>query len=474
MFSSDFSFRIVKCSLQVFNYWVIGMASLTFYGGVDEIGGNKVLLEDGKAKIFLDFGQSFTFGCDYFTGWLSPRGINGLGDYFEFDLLPKLKGLYAQEQLAFTGLPYCKPRFNAVFLSHAHFDHVNHIQFLDPKIPVHLGAGTKLFLEAMEKTSSLCNYGKHMYETFRTGKKVSIGNLEVEPVHVDHSIPAAYGFIVHTTEGSVVYTGDLRMHGPRRDLTKDFLGKARACEPIALICEGTRMVKEEKRKNYSELQVEQLGSKIVSSTDKIVFVTRYSRDMDRFRTFYNIAKNNQRKIVISPKTAYLLDKLVEDERLILPDPLKDENILVYYKRKKSGEFDEKDYYVWERKFMNKMVTYEDVHQNQAQLIMDLDFYQFTELIDIKPDPGSHFIHSMSEPFSEEDIEDQVMHNWLNHFKMHFHQLHASGHVNKAQITGLINYIKPKKIFPIHTENQQLFKKITKKVQTVKYGRRYTL
>jgi len=102
------------------------------------------------------------------------------------------------------------------------------------------------------------------------------------------------------------------------------------------------------------------------------------------------------------------------------------------------------------------------------------FYQFTELIDIKPDRGSHFIHSMSEPFSEEDIEDEVMHNWLDHFRMRSHQLHASGHMNRQQITGLINYVKPKRIFPIHTENQQLFRKISKNVQTIKYGKEYIL
>jgi len=56
---------------------------LTFYGGVNEIGGNKVLLEDKNVRIFLDFGQSFTAGADYYTGWLEPRAINGLGDYFE-------------------------------------------------------------------------------------------------------------------------------------------------------------------------------------------------------------------------------------------------------------------------------------------------------------------------------------------------------------------------------------------------------
>ena len=49
------------------------MVKLTFYGGVNEIGGNKILLEDKKTKTFFDFGQSFTFGSEYFTGWLSPK-----------------------------------------------------------------------------------------------------------------------------------------------------------------------------------------------------------------------------------------------------------------------------------------------------------------------------------------------------------------------------------------------------------------
>jgi ribonuclease J len=220
--------------------------------------------------------------------------------------------------------------------------------------------------------------------------------------------------------------------------------------------------------------VKTLSDEIVSMTDKIVFVTRYSRDMDRFRSFYEVAKKNGRQVVVSPKTAYLLSKLLGDERLNLPDPLKDDCILVYYKRKKSGQFDEKDYYSWERDFMDKMVTHEYIHKNQKNLIMDLDFYQFAELIDIKPSPGCHFIHSMSEPFSEEDIEDQIMHNWTDHFKMHFHQLHASGHMDRKQLEDLIGYIQPKKVFPIHTENQELFREHCRNVQTIEYGEQYPL
>ena len=450
------------------------MVKLTFFGGVSEIGGNKILLENGRTKVFLDFGHSFTMEGKYFTSRLSPRRTTGLRDFFEFDLMPRIKGLYSESLLKYTDLKYTKPQIDAVFLSHAHVDHVGCISFIDEGIPVYCGFGTKLFLESMEETSSFSEYGEHEYVTFRTGDKIEVGDFMIEPIHVDHSIPAAYGFIIHTSEGEIVYTGDFRKHGPRKDLTEDFIEKARSSEPIALISEGTRMVDKEKRKSYSENQVMKHADEVVSKTDKIVFVSRYSRDTDRFRTFYKVARKNSRRIVISPKTAYLLSKLLDDKRLELPDPLKDENVLVYYKRKKSGCFEEEDYYLWERDFMDKMVNYDFVHKHQRDLIMDLDFYQFAELIDIRPDQGSHFIHSMSEPFSEEDVEDCVMHNWLNHFKIRFHQLHASGHISRQQLEDFIKDVKPKTLFPIHTENPQLFKILIEGVKIPEYGKTFKI
>jgi ribonuclease J len=448
--------------------------SLTFYGGINEIGGNKILLEDKGLRIFLDFGQPFTMGEDYFTSWLKPRTVNGLGDYFEFNLLPKIEGIYGEKQLKCTDFPYTEPQVDAVFLSHAHMDHIGHIVFLDEKIPVHCGAGTNLFIKALEETSPGTDCGKHPYETFRTGQKIVLDHLEIEPIHVDHSIPACYGFIIHTSSGAVVYTGDLRVHGPSGDMTEEFMERARESEPVAMVSEGTRMVEVEQRKNYSEAEVEQLSDKIVSGTKNLVCITHYGRDMDRFRTFYKVAKGNGRKLVISPKKAYLLDKLVDDERLDLPDPLKDDTILVYFRRKKSGCCVEKDYYKWERKFMDKMVNYEFVREHQSEIVMDLDFFQFTELVDIRPDPSSHFIHSMSEPYSEEDIKADVMQNWIKHFQIEFHQLHASGHMNRQQLTKLINHIQPKRLFPVHTENPHLFKEFHENVSCANYGETYTL
>jgi len=33
-----------------------GLTKMKFYGGVDEVGGNRILVEDGDTRIFLDFG----------------------------------------------------------------------------------------------------------------------------------------------------------------------------------------------------------------------------------------------------------------------------------------------------------------------------------------------------------------------------------------------------------------------------------
>src|SRR5436190_1498300 len=201
------------------------MTNLTFYGSVGEIGGNKVLLEDRDARIWLDMGATFDFGSEYFVEYLTPRERFGLRDYFALGLLPRLPGLYAADWLESAGLPHEAPRFSAAFISHIHFDHTNHLRFLDAAIPVHLGIGTKIILDSWEITTRGMDLLAHDYCTFRTGAGIDVDGVEVEPIHVDHSAPAAYGFLVHTAAGTVAYTGDLRGYGPHADLRRGREGR---------------------------------------------------------------------------------------------------------------------------------------------------------------------------------------------------------------------------------------------------------
>jgi len=449
---------------------------LTFYGGINEIGGNKILLEDRGTRIFLDFGLSFANEAQYFCGYLSPRSVNGAGDYLEFDLLPKLHGLYAEHMIKNTEIRYKDPEFNAVFLSHPHIDHIGHLPFVDERVQVHCGECTKTIMDAMQESGRI-DLGEHMFRTFRTGRRVKVDSLTVDPIHVDHSVPGAYGFIIHTSEGSIVYSGDYRLHGPMSHMTREFAEKAAQTDPETMISEGTRVCPEEEQVIHSEHRVKIESNKIVAdASSKLVIVAFYGRDIDRFKTFHEIAKENDRKLVIPIKLAHLLCVLKSDSALRIPDVMNDDNVLFYKKRKKTGGFAEADYYTWERPFLGKAVNHKYIHQNQSKLLFNLDLVSFTELIDVKPSKGCHFIHSMSEPFSEEDISSDVMNNWLQHFGIRFHQIHASGHCPSKDLVQIISKVQPKKLIPIHTEHPDLFKKLFKDidVKIVEKGSSYTL
>jgi ribonuclease J len=255
-------------------------------------------------------------------------------------------------------------------------------------------------------------------------------------------------------------------------MTQEFLEAAEYNEPIAMISEGTRMARRGKRKHLSESQVLHgvlKVSKEANSEKRAVFYTHGPRDMDRLRTFSVAAESCGRQLIVNPKTG-----LVDDQHLDLPDPLKDDIIAVYYKKKRSGTYAEKDYYKWEREFLNAIVTAEDLTTSPEDYVVSLNFYDFAELIDIHPEPGSPFIYSMSEHFGEDDIEERVMRNWLDHFDLRYHQLHASGHLSKSELNEAIRNVNPGKLFPVHTESPEMFTEIHGNVTPPNLGERYTI
>lgn len=204
---------------------------LTFYGGVNEIGGNKTLLENGEFKIFLDFGRNFEKERRFFDEpYLSPREEKHL---LSLGILPKIEGLYKKDEK--------EAGINAVLLSHPHTDHMDYVRYIKDEIPLHCGDITETIITAREfsgKPPSIeyaianltATRGEEIsknFKTFRTGDTVKIGHFGIEPISVDHSVPGAYGFIIHTAEGSIAYTGDFRLHGPRHDLSEKFIERAK-------------------------------------------------------------------------------------------------------------------------------------------------------------------------------------------------------------------------------------------------------
>ncbi len=439
--------------------------SLIFYGGVNEIGGNKILLQDRDTKILLDFGMSFALKKQYYSlPFLSPRSEKSLQ---ELGILPKLQGFYKFDKSA--------PVVDAVFLSHAHMDHSAYISFIKREIPVYCGETTKTILQAlseMRPTNLEFTVEDISFKSFRTGDTITVDDLKIEPVHVDHSIPGAYGFIIHTSNGAIVYTGDFRAHGPKPKMTSDFVEKAREEEPVAVVTEATNMTG---ASVSSEVEVETKLNSIVGQTSGLVLGDFASADVDRLNSFYRTAKKNERCLAVSLRQAYVLNALRDDKHLNVAD-LNDENILIFRKSKKK-------YRKWEKRIMgqysDKIVDVFEISKQQSEIVLAMSFYDLEELVEINPRPDGCYIVSASEPFNEEmEIDFERLVNWLRHYGLPQYHVHVSGHIMPLQLKGSLKEINSTKIFPVHTEHADLFAKFMRdlrsKVLLPEKGRKYKI
>jgi ribonuclease J len=443
----------------------MGRPTLTFLGGVHEIGGNKILVEDGPDRILFDFGPSFSPRWEeYYVNYLQPRRSSLAKDLLEFGLIPRVPGLYSREALADADLTYRAPEVHAIFISHAHADHAGHLNLVDPEIPVYVGEGTRVLMDAID-TSTSTKYGEHPWKTFADRAPIKIGRIEVVPYPVDHSVPFAYGFLIRTSEGTLVYTGDFRHHGPRASDSHEFFRAAAEESSAGLLIEGTR-AGPDVRHNLSESGVRTSVDRILEDHDGLALACTYPRDVDRLTTLHAAAQAAGRELVVSARTAYLLATIAPRWTAgALPSAGGGKGLVVYARKKLR-------FYDWEKPFHEAGLSAADVRAQGSKYLLALDFMHFTELIDLRPPKGTPFIHSMSEPFTEDDVDDHVMHNWLDHFGMTFHQMHASGHASEGELFEIIRGVKPRIVYPIHTEHPEAFQKLGPFVRPPELGATY--
>ena len=471
------------------------MTKIDFYGGVDEIGGNKIHVKGSKGSFFFDFGMGFSRANDYLSEFLQPRKTNGIIDFVELGFLPYIKGIYREDYLEHVGLKYeDKPAVDGVLISHSHVDHVSYIHHLREDIPIYLNEQSYLILKALEDTgaTTFSEY-LHLKKSFHitpnkkgdghTRSKITvdrdiriiepyknfeIGDFQIKSAPVDHSLPGATGYIAENDEDTIVYTGDLRFHGRQPELTKKFVQEAKKSKPSIIITEGTRINRTE---NITEFEIEERVVKEIHNTQGLVVVNFPVRDLDRLITFYNAAQDTDRELVVSLKQAYILNLfkgqdypeiddvkvyqpkkgwgLIGDDRFICLD---DEWICHPYIDPKQVI---KDYKPWERDYLNwdNTITYKNLQEDPEDYIFRCDFFELKELIDIKPENGV-YIKSSTEPFDDQmEINEKKVMRWLKLFNLTLKKgFHASGHANGAELLNMIREINPEKVYPIHTDH----------------------
>lgn len=491
------------------------MVSITCYGGVDEIGGNKIIVRDGDTRFSFDFGTSFKRRHDYFEEYLKPRPGVGLRDVLYMDLLPRLEGIYRHDLVPspdfwarWRAAPeYRRLTLDGVLLSHAHLDHSGYISFLDPEIPIYSTVMTAFISKAMQDSGQADFESEVCYANLRKldkgvlrSAKISkqrpfvfvdgmpgsgtassfwnrlpaktkefqlttnasppdkIGSLPLRHLPVDHSIYGATAFAVQTSEGWLGYTGDLRLHGGDQEETRRFTAEMRKKSPLALICEGTRAGD---ASGASEADVYENALREVRQARSLVVADFGARNVERLVTFLGIARETGRKLVVLGKDAYLLEAMHLASPQRVPDIRSCPDILVYEAPKAAVR-------PWERelreRYASRVVGANDVRQQQGECILCFSFWDVNDLIDIEPEEGV-YIYSSSEAYSEEQEMDlRRLRNWLKHLDMRFvgdpeggdQRFHSSGHASGPDLLEIVRTIGPRILVPIHTEDAQYF------------------
>ena len=138
----------------------------------------------------------------------------------------------------------------------------------------------------------------------------------------------------------------------------------------------------------------------------------------------------QRFLVIDLKQAYLLKLFSASAHFskLYPGP-NDKHIKIFIPRgtwslldKDLSKFSERqlemDYPEWQKEFLTypNAIDYRDVASHQKELVFYCSDFNLQNLIDVKPNPGSSYIRSLTEPFDlEMELKAEQIRNWFEHF-----------------------------------------------------------
>ena len=515
---------------------------VTVYGGVGgdaltgEIGGNRILLETPQRRWFCDFGLRFKPHGRFFSEFVQPRtNIQGLRDHLRLGLLPPVEGIYREDLwshdadawLSYRGAPLHRhiEHVDGVLVSHAHLDHNGCLGFLRPEIPVYTGLTTAVIARAIQDIRGSGPENELCYIAPRSpspegalkgerGKRVQRRHVVCEDVkltdelqafwcgppgprtelsacpleiwedveglrfwRVDHSIPGAGAFGVETPAGWVVYSGDVRRHGHSSWRVDAFLEQARGLDPALLIVEGTRVAE---RRSIGEPEVKDALDGVVGAEEGLVVADFAPRNIERLRTFHEVAQANDRRLVVSVKDAYLLEALHMVDPAI-PDPKALESVTVL--RVPQGTVGHWARGVYKRN-ASDLVDAAAIRARPREFIVCLSYWDIQCLVDLEP-AGGKYIYSNSEAYSEEQaIDHQRLLNWLSHFELEpvgglpgaaEGPFHASGHADGTALEAHIDELQPDKIMPVHTENLDWFlERWPQKVLVAELGHAVTL
>lgn len=372
--------------------------------GTNQIGGCITEITSDESKIVIDFG-------------------NDLDD---------TKG-----PLELDGLTFGKSRYNAVFITHSHIDHIGFIGKINEDIPIYVEENS---LKIYNITCDFCGEDKitRKINTFKMHDKIQINDIKVIPYRVDHSSYNSCMFVIECDNKRILHTGDFRLHGRKKDETLDNFKQIGKVD--LLITEGTSLSRNVLEYNTEE-ELEKETLEYMKKYDQ-VFIMHSSTNVDRTISFIRSALKTGKNYVLDLFT-YSLSKVVNL------------NIKVDYKRIfvwKSIRYFSKD-----EAFKNKYINFDNSLLFGKKYAMNVKVSMLDDIRKLKEKgliTNACLIYSMWSGYIEKDEKLKKFIEEIGDMGIDFKELHTSGHADVASMKRLNEIVNPDKTIIIHTENRK--------------------
>lgn len=437
------------------------MTTVQFYGGLREIGASKILVSTDDARVLLDIGLPMGEGSELFGSVVTERPGRELADRLRVGQAPAMPGIWDPHLLAEDSpLRVRDPRPSALFISHAHLDHIGMAGLVDPQIPQWATEQT----ERLSRASVLAGYRYlgHEPRLQVIRDSVQVGDIEVEAVPVDHDVPGACGFLVHTPAGTLAYTGDLNFHRDQARKSRVFAQRAHGAS--MLVTETTMLSFEPPAHSgvRTEADVLETIRQACHDTPGLALVSVYQRDVERCAALIDAARRWGRTMVWPGAVAAFLAAMGVQGVVSWDEsrPQSQVQCRALEAARRSG-------------LPLDSVGLGRVEENPASYLVQLDVEDIPSMLDLPLGPGAPWIHAQGEPLGPFMPEWAPFRAWLDALVLVTVEAGSTGHATVEDLTEFVSGSAAGLVVPLHGQHPERLE-CPERVLLPEYGCSYSL